>query len=156
MENNVRKDEIIEETGLLFESLGTTRMAGRILGYLMVSEAARVSFDEFTRSLRASKSTISTNLKTLLLLQYVRAVSLPGDRKTYYSLNNDSSWTEAIRVKSGMIRMFIRLFGKAMELRSDPADNSSLWLAKARKFYEFSERMLPVMIEEWKKIEAES
>ncbi|NTW26146.1 MAG: MarR family transcriptional regulator [Lentimicrobium sp.] len=149
------KSEIIEQTGLLFESLGTTRMSGRILGFLMTEDKSQLSFEEFTRGLRASKSTISTNLRALHQLNYIKQVSLPGDRKTYYTLNNEISWTDSIKARSGALAMFVRLFSQAMDLRMNAEDNSGVWLRKARKFYEFSGKMVPVIIEEWKKVEAE-
>lgn len=143
--------EIIEETGMLFENLGTTRMAGRILGYLMVNESTRISFDDLVRGLKASKSSISTNLKVLQQMNYLRAVSLPYDRKTYYTLNNNVSWTEHIRARSGAIGLFTRLFEKALQMRGNKADSSAEWLRMAMRFYHFSERMVPVIMDAWEK-----
>ena len=143
--------EIIEETGMLFESLGTTRMAGRILGYLMVNESPRISFDDLVRGLKASKSSISTNLKVLQQMNYLRAVSLPYDRKTYYMLNNSVSWSEHIRARSGTIGLFTRLFEKALQMRGNKADSSAEWLRMAMRFYHFSERMVPVIMDAWEK-----
>ncbi len=156
MDQKQKKSEIIEKTGLLFEQFGMTRMSGRILGYLMVNDEPQVSFDEFTRELGASKSTISTNLRVLLQMVYIRQVTLHGDRKTYYTLNNELSWTDNIKARSGTIVVFLNLFSQALEVRSDPRDNSSVWLKKAHLFYEFSERMVPIIIDEWRKFELDS
>ena len=142
--------EFIEETGLLFENMGMTRMAGRILGYLMVSDKEMVSFDEITKVLQASKSSISTNLKALIQIHFVKPVSKPGDRKTYYMLAPDIDWKEYYDQKLISIKYLKQLFEKALELRVSKEDETSLWLNNAIDFYGWLVKELPALMVRWK------
>ncbi len=140
----------IEENGLLYEKLGMTRMAGRILGYLMVSDKEMVSFDELTRVLQASKSSISTNIKSLIHINFVKPVSRPGDRKTYYMLAPDIDWKAYYDQKLVGIRHMNDLFGKALNLRVDKDDLTSRWIRNTKSFYDWLIAELPKLMERWK------
>lgn len=145
---NIRA-EFIEETGIIYEGFGLTRMAGRIHGYLMVSDKEMVSFDELTQVLQASKSAISTNLKALLAVKFIKATTLPGDRKTYYSLAPEISWSDLIKSKIEQIQIIKKHFEKGMELRINKNDRPSQWLAKANYFYEWIGNEFPTLINRW-------
>ncbi len=139
----------IEETGLLFENLGTTRMAGRILGYLMVSDKEVVSFDELCQVLQASKSSISTNVKTLINLHIVKPSTLPGDRRTYYMLSPDMDWIEYLMKRVEMLKILKNLFVKGLELRVNKKDKAAQWLKKSATFYDWVVREYPKFLQQW-------
>ena len=80
---NQRK-QYAEEFGLAFEQFGITRMAGRILGWLLVCEPPHQSPQDLQDALQASKGSISTNIRMLERLNFVERISLPGDRRTYF------------------------------------------------------------------------
>lgn len=141
----------IEETGIFFESLGLTRMAGRILGFLMVTDKERVSFDELTQVLHASKSSISTNIKTLVTVKFIKPITTPGDRKTYYTLSHDISWSEIFNKRVHELNHLTSLFNKALNLRTNRNDSPGQWLSKAMEFYEWLESELPQLMEKWEK-----
>ena len=143
----------IEDSGLFFEALGMTRMAGRILGYLMVTDKEMVSFDEFTQVLQASKSAISTNLKSVIQTKFVKMVSLPGDRKTYYMLNPDIHWGDYIQKRAEELKTLKNLFQKGMNLRSNKQDHSSKWLEEAVKFYDWLPKEFPALLKKWEAME---
>ena len=139
----------IEDNGLLYEKLGLTRMSGRILGYLMVSDKEMVSFDEITRVLQASKSSISTNIKTLVNIGFIRPVSKPGDRKTYYMLAPEIDWKSYYDQKLINIRYMNELFERALRLRVDKDDKTSLWIKNAKDFYAWLIEELPKLMDRW-------
>jgi DNA-binding transcriptional regulator GbsR (MarR family) len=72
-----------DRMGLLFEAEGQPPIAGRIFGYLMVSEEAR-SLDQIAGALRISKASVSTNARRLADVGILERVCLPGDRHDYY------------------------------------------------------------------------
>jgi DNA-binding transcriptional regulator GbsR (MarR family) len=80
--------EFAEKTGLFFEDDGYPRIAGRIFGLLLMSEAARSLHDIATR-LRVSKASVSTDARLLERWDIVERVSRPGDRKVYYRIVPD-------------------------------------------------------------------
>ncbi len=139
----------IEETGMIFERLGVTRMAGRILGYLMVSDKEHVSFDELTQVLQASKSSISTNLKALSNVEFVKPHTLPGDRKTYYMLSPDIDWREYLIRRFENIRTMNNHFKKGLALRVNQKDEVSNWLADTVEFYDWLLKEYPRFMDQW-------
>ena len=144
------RTNFIEETGIIFEKLGLTRMSGRILGYLMVSDKEMVSFDELTQVLQASKSSISTNLKTLVQVTFVKPITLPGDRKTYYLLSPDLDWTTYIEHRMQLLSLMNQLFKKGLNLRVNQADKTARWLQDATSFYDWIISEFPKVIERYK------
>ncbi len=143
------REEYIENIGLLMESLGATRMAGRILGYIFVTDKEEVAFDELVDVLKASKSSISTNIKSLINLGYVRTVSLPGDRKTYYSLTHEMPWADGIRQRLKHLQIVQKSFEQAIGLRVRKSDKTSQWLQKGVDFYAFMNQEIQHMIDKW-------
>ncbi len=146
------REEYIENTGLLMENLGATRMAGRILGYIYITDKEVVSFDELVEVLKASKSSISNNIKSLINLGYVKTVSLPGDRKTYYSLTHDISWADSIKQRLKLLHVVKKGFEDALELRVRKTDKTSQWLKKGVEFYDFMNKEIVLMLDKWEKM----
>jgi DNA-binding transcriptional regulator GbsR (MarR family) len=143
------KSQFIEETGLVYERMGLTRMAGRIHGYLMVTDKEPVSFDELAQVLQASKSAISTNVRALINIKFIKPVTLPGDRKTYYSLSPDIPWSELLREKMQELVAVRKHFDKGLELRMNKSDKQSLWLANASEFYGWMSEEFPLILDRW-------
>ncbi len=156
MSQHNERAKFIEETGILFEQMGLTRMSGRILGYLMISDKEEVSFDEMTKVLQASKSSISTNLKALAQIEFIKPLTKPGDRKTYYMLSPDMDWSRLFEKRLHTLRQLSELFNKGLELRVNKQDKPAEWLHGAQEFYEWVGREFPEMLNRWKEIKKES
>jgi DNA-binding transcriptional regulator GbsR (MarR family) len=149
MPNINERSAFVEESGLLFESMGMTRMAGRIIGYLMVSDKEMVSFDELTHVLRASKSSISTSVKQCINVRFVKPVTTPGDRKTYYMLSPDISWVEIFHRRTQQLIEMLRMLDKGLNLRSNQKDKVSEWIVNAQDFYEWVLDKFTTLLSEW-------
>jgi DNA-binding transcriptional regulator GbsR (MarR family) len=78
----------IERMGLVLESDGLPRIAGRIFGLLLVSEDAR-SLDDLAADLRVSKGSVSTNARLLEQRGLLERICRPADRRDYYSVPPD-------------------------------------------------------------------
>jgi DNA-binding transcriptional regulator GbsR (MarR family) len=78
----------IERMGLVLESDGLPRIAGRIFGLLLVSEDAR-SLDDLAAELRVSKGSVSTNARLLEHRGLLERICRPADRRDYYSVPAD-------------------------------------------------------------------
>lgn len=81
-------EEIIERIGLRFEEDGLPRIAGRMMGLLLLSSQGH-SLDELGEQLRVSRSSASTNARLLERMRVVERSSRPGDRRDYYRLVDD-------------------------------------------------------------------
>ncbi len=146
----------IEETGVFFENLGMTRMAGRIMGHLMITDKEMVSFDELTQVLQASKSSISNNLKALTQTTFIKPVTRPGDRKTYYMLTPDMDWELYFEKRIQILQAMNQLFKKGLDLRVNKKDKPAQWLMEAIDFYDWLIKEFPALIERWKKEKKEA
>ncbi len=143
------RQEYIEECGLIMEQSGLTRMVGRIIGYLAVSDKELVSFEELTEVLQASKSSISTSVKMLTNMNLIKPASIPGDRKTYYRLTPDYCWSEIMRLKTGILSTMHAMFMKGLEFRIRKTDKTAQWLSEAAEFYKFMELEIPALLDKW-------
>jgi DNA-binding transcriptional regulator GbsR (MarR family) len=72
-----------DRMGLLFEAEGQPPIAGRIFGYLMVSDDSR-SLDHIAEALQVSKASVSTNARRLADVGILERVCRPADRHDYY------------------------------------------------------------------------
>lgn len=82
---DAQTQEFIERTGLFFERDGFPRIAGRVLGYLLLSPEP-ASLDELANALQVSKSSVSTDARLLQRMGKVERVTVPGDRRDYYRI----------------------------------------------------------------------
>ncbi len=143
------KAKFVEEAGLLMESFGMTRMSGRILGAILVSDNEKISFFELVEWIRASKSSISTNIRLLIRIGFVKMVTIPADRKTYYILNDEINWGDLLSNRMKMLTLFKILLRKAWDLRVDKNDRTSNWTRNAIGFYEWTEKAMTEMIDKY-------
>jgi DNA-binding transcriptional regulator GbsR (MarR family) len=144
---NQEQSNFIEETALLFEQTGLTRMAGRIFGYLLVMDEEAVSFDRLCEELQASKGSISSNIKVLAQLEFVIPVSLPGDRKTYYR-SGRKDVGDIMRDRLSLHRKFARMFGEAAKIRNR-SDAVTDWINESAAFYEWVEEQVLCILDQW-------
>lgn len=142
-------DYFVEDFGLLFEKMGHTRMTGRVYGLLLLAENERLSFQDIVEKLQASKSSISVTLKTLEQVGFIRSVSVPGDRKTYFSMLVQMNWMSLIDQKRLVFRMMIVQYKNALKFRSDSDDRISKWLNESISFHEWLDKRMDSMIDEW-------
>jgi DNA-binding transcriptional regulator GbsR (MarR family) len=74
----------IEDIGLFFERMGLPRMAGRVLGVLLISDPPAQSLTELSEALQASKSAISTATRLLVEAGLIEQVPSPVPRRDYF------------------------------------------------------------------------
>ncbi len=146
---NDKKLAYIEESGLLFEQFGMTRMAGRIFGYLVVSDKEQVSFDEIKEALQASKGSISGVTKQLIAVGFIQPITLPGDRKTYFKLT-EANPGKIIKARFSLFAKFSELTQKGKGLKSKD-DDVSAWLEETSMFYTWIIDEVDKVIEKWEK-----
>ncbi len=87
--------QFIENMGLHFEEYGIPRIGGKILGLLLVATRPP---EEMAEVLQVSRSSISTNLRTLQMAGLADRVSLPGERSDYYVFS-DEAWENSLEMR---------------------------------------------------------
>lgn len=144
---NSEKLSYIEELGIFFEQLGMTRMAGRVFGYLIVSDQSEVSFEDIRRTLEASKGSISGTTKQLIAIGFIEPLTKPGDRKTYFRISNMNVGT-ILKSKIDMFTKFSLILKKGNELKTKE-DNVSDWLNEISSFYDWLGVEIDEMLDRW-------
>jgi DNA-binding transcriptional regulator GbsR (MarR family) len=84
----VEISEFVEQLGLIGEADGLPRIAGRILGLLVVY-GGPLSFAEIAERLQISRGSVSTNTRLLEHLGVIERVARSGERQDYFSLAPD-------------------------------------------------------------------
>ena len=88
-EREAARRQFAEDLSLIWEMAGTSRMDGRVLGYLMVTDKPYVSSAELAAALNASAGAVSMATRRLLDTQFIRRHSVPGDRAHYFQAEED-------------------------------------------------------------------
>lgn len=151
MNDNRQAEEkrFVEEVGLIFEQTGMPRMAGRILGRLLISEPPHQSTVQLTEALMASKGSLSTMTRLLIQIGLIERLTLPGIRHAYFRIRPDA-WQYMIR--RGLeeeVRIVRQLAEHGLELLADKPPLTRKWLEEMRDVYTFLEREFPALLERW-------
>lgn len=139
----------VEEFGVTFERMGSTRMLGRVWGALMVSDPPEMSAEELADSLKASRGSISHATRQLIDLGVVQRVNKPGIRKGFYRVPRDA-WALAFMVKMNSFDHLLALFKRGLEAMEGSSDEAQVPLRDAIEFYEFWQREMSYLPEKWK------
>ena len=140
--------QFVEEVGIVFEQTGLPRMAGRVLGWLLISDPPHQSMDELTRILTASKGSISTMTRLLIQFNLIERFSLPGVRHDYFRIRPEG-WHHLARQKEDQIKVMRQLCERALELLRGEAQDNREWLEEMHDMYAFFEREFPSLLERW-------
>lgn len=73
----------IENIAAIYEGYGIPRIGGRIFGLSLVY-GEPLSAEDMSALLQASRSSISTNIRALMLNGWIEKVTFPGDRIDYF------------------------------------------------------------------------
>lgn len=84
------RTRFIEQLGRIAEGEGLPRIAGRMLGSLMV-DARSCSLERLALQLDVSRASISTNGRLLEGLGLIQRVTMPGDRRDYWQIPDPCS-----------------------------------------------------------------
>ncbi|WP_309236478.1 GbsR/MarR family transcriptional regulator [Microcoleus sp. FACHB-672] len=138
----------VEEVGLLFEFAGLPRMAGRILGWLLISNPPHQSTGELAEVLQASKGSISTMTRLLIQAGLVERTSLPGDRRDYFCIKL-GAWSALIKERVARITAIRQLAEHGLQLLEGEDPQRRQRLQEMHDFHAFFEGQFPMMIEHW-------
>jgi DNA-binding transcriptional regulator GbsR (MarR family) len=150
-----RQAQFIEDMGLYFERTGLTRMAGRIIAWLLISDPAQQTMAQIGAALGASKSSISTSLRMLVQFQLVDQISLPGERSDYYRLS-PGLVHQSLKARMGMLTELRRLAEQGLEAIGEAAPEQRRRLELVRDMNAFLEREFPKLLDLWEQEQSAS
>ena len=127
--------DLIEKFGLTFEQEGLPRIAGRIIGFLML-QGNPCTLDDLAEHLQISKTSASTNTRLLEQHGIVERIAKAGDRRDYYQLASDYGERMFAMAKL-RIQRFYQLLTDAVEEQDAVDSGSRDRLRNMQRFYEF-------------------
>lgn len=79
------REDFIEKIGVIAQSEGLPRIAGRVLAMLLY-DGERVSFGQLATALQVSRGSVSTSVRMLESQQLIKRVARAGDRQDYFQM----------------------------------------------------------------------
>jgi DNA-binding transcriptional regulator GbsR (MarR family) len=140
----------VEDVGLLFEEMGFPRMAGRILGWLMICDPPEQSAGQLADVLQASKGSLSTMTRLLIQIGLVERVAIPGQRRDYFRIS-PGAWPQLIRTQMQAMTGLHQVVERGLVMLANEKPERLLRLREAHDLYAFLERELPLLFQQWER-----
>ena len=145
------RQQFIEELGLFFEKRGLPRMAGRILGHLLICNPPEQSTVQLADALVASRASMSSMTRLLMHFGLVEQVNLPGRRQSYFRIS-PTAWDSLMRQSMDKIVSLRQLGERGLEILDDSDPRLRQRLEGMCRMYEFFEREFSAIWERWQEV----
>jgi DNA-binding transcriptional regulator GbsR (MarR family) len=145
---HVAAQNFIERMGLHLEAEGLPRSAGRIFGFLLLTDCA-CSLDELADTLQISKASISTNARLLEQSGVLERTCEPGDRRDFYRLRRDA-WERMLLVGRRRWEGMRRLLAEAQLAIPPEMATGHERLGEAERFHALLIDELDTLIDRWR------
>ncbi len=152
MEINQPLEEMhfVEDIGLFFEQMGLPRMAGRILGVLLISDPPAQSITDLSQKLKASKSSISIMARLLVEHGLIERVASPVPRRDYYRFK-PGGWILYMRQWLGLMSALHQITERGLALMENKAVDLKERLVEAHDLFSLMEEEFPTLLENLEK-----
>ncbi|GLY64059.1 GbsR/MarR family transcriptional regulator [Amycolatopsis taiwanensis] len=97
------------------EEWALSPITGRILGLLMICDPPERSAGQIAETIQASRASLTSNMRFLTTIGLIRKVRVPGDRTTYYRIEDDA-WHKVIQRKLDSLGAFGDVADEGMQL----------------------------------------
>ena len=139
------KRHFIEDISLYFEQMGMPRMAGRILGVLLICDPPEASINDLCVQLQASKSSISTNARLLDEMGLIERVASRVPRQLYYRFT-PGGWVTFMRMRLKLMASLHEIAERGLELLKDADPALLRRLQEAHDMFSAIEEELPLLL----------
>jgi DNA-binding transcriptional regulator GbsR (MarR family) len=138
------------EVGSYWEDAGGTRMAGRVLGALLLADPPEMSSAELLGFLAISAGSVSTATRELIRPGLAERVRVPGDRQDYFRATmGGSALPQFIRSRLELTRRWERLMERGKELAEHKDPVVRRHLEEIRELYEFLGAEQQAILDRW-------
>jgi predicted transcriptional regulator len=144
------RSRYVEEFGLLFGQFGLSRMFGRVLSVLMISDPPERSAEELAEELGASRGSISQTTRSLIQMGLVQRWARPGERRDYFRIK-PGAWYEIMRREMESLGDFRETAERGLGLLDSNDPDARRSLEEMRDFYAYWENEMPAVLERWEK-----
>jgi DNA-binding transcriptional regulator GbsR (MarR family) len=135
----------IEDIGLFFEQMGMPRMAGRILGVLLIADPPAQSITDIAGTLVASKSSVSVMARLLVENGLIERVAAPVPRRDYYRFK-PGGWIHYMRRWLALMSELHRIAERGLALLDDKPPELQHRLIEAHDLFSMVEERFPAIL----------
>lgn len=136
----------VEDISLFFEQMGLPRMAGRVLGVLLISDPPPQSINDLCERLQASKSSISTTTRLLTEMGLIERVASSVPRRVYFQFK-PGGWVVFMRQRLRLMASLHQVAERGLELLQDREPALRKRLQEAHDMFSLIEENLPALLE---------
>jgi DNA-binding transcriptional regulator GbsR (MarR family) len=140
------QEHFIEDISLYFEQMGLSRMAGRVLGVLLVSTPPEQSLNDLCEVLQASKSAISTTTRLLSEMGLIERVPSSKPREVAFQFK-PGGWVMFVRMRLRLMASLHQIAESGLELLKDEDTAVRARLQEAHDMFSLIEQELPALLE---------
>ncbi len=142
--------EFIEKSSVTYEKkIGIPRIAGKIIGFLLISDPPEQNLSEIQKALKVSKGSVSTMIRIIEKIGFIEKITLPGKRTAFFrmaSLNEDF-----LRNSIDDNREFRKLMESGLKATKKKPSHLQVRVKEWHSFYKFAEEKFPNLFREWLK-----
>lgn len=144
---NARQRQFVEEMGLMVEQTAMPRMAGRLLGWLLICDPPEQTAAQIMDALGASAGSVSTMTRLLDRAGFLERVAVVGSRRKHFRIQADA-WSRVMQQRMQLVRTCRTLAQRGLEVVSQEP-GAQQRLVEMRDYYAYMEDRLPALFEAW-------
>ena len=132
----------IEDIGLFFEQMGMPRMAGRVIGALLIADPPSQSLIDLSIKLKASKGSISLMTRMLIEQGLIERVASPMPRQSFYRFR-PGGWINYMRGWLSLMSELHAITERGMALVETKIEPNNERLLEAHDLFSLMEESIP-------------
>jgi DNA-binding transcriptional regulator GbsR (MarR family) len=140
----------VEDISLFFEQMGLPRMAGRILGELLIADPPEQSINDLCEVLQASKSSISTNARLLTQTGLIERAPSPVPRRIYFRFK-PGGWLVFMRQRTALWAGLHQVAERGLDILQDRDPDLRERLQEAHDMFSLIEEHFPALLERFER-----
>ena len=145
-------ENFVEQAGLVLETLGMPRAAGRTLGALLTAPPGGMTAAELAATLHASRAGLSTALNYLTLVGLAERAPKRGERADRFRIR-PNAWAILTEQANRKLETMHTLAQEGLRVLPEGADPGPLY--EMQGFYELWLRLFPGLLQEWHRLQKE-
>jgi hypothetical protein len=103
---------------------GVPLIAGRVLGWLMICDPPEQSAQQIATAIKASRASLSTNLRLLNSVGFVHALTKPATRTVYYRVDDDA-WEKVVHRQIASLASLGKILQDGAHLAGSSSDHAA-------------------------------
>lgn len=145
--SKIEEMHFIEDIALFFERMGMPRMAGRILGVLLIADAPAQSISEIGEKLNASKSSVSIMARLLVENGLIERVATSVPRRDYYRFK-EGGWVLYMRQWLALMRELHKIAERGLAMMDEKPAELKERLLEAHDLFSLVEERFPALLDQ--------